>query len=197
MNNETEKDLHIKEVIIQTTIKIIKLEGLEKVTIRKIAKEADVNIASISYYFGSKENLINEVLHLFISNFKGAFTILEDSTIEAKERLKKFLNNYFSIALKHPDVMKNIVGRGLFTYPSQQEFLSFLKFMGADELKKTIKEITKEEDNDILTMRLIQMIGAIVFPILMATPLSFITNTDFSKEAQMSLYINTLVDNLL
>ena len=36
--------------------------GLEAMTVRAIAKEADVPLASINYHFGSKETLIDQIV---------------------------------------------------------------------------------------------------------------------------------------
>lgn len=46
-----------KEKILDATLHLIKSEGIDSVTIRKIASEAGTNVALINYYFGSKENL--------------------------------------------------------------------------------------------------------------------------------------------
>ena len=47
------KDIpNTKDRILNSTLYIIGKEGFQNVTIRKIAATADVNVASINYYFG-------------------------------------------------------------------------------------------------------------------------------------------------
>jgi AcrR family transcriptional regulator len=56
---DTRRD-QAKEQILQATITCIEKWGIAGVTARRVAQIAGVNIASINYYFGTKENLLNE-----------------------------------------------------------------------------------------------------------------------------------------
>lgn len=53
-------DFSKKDLILQTTLELIKNEGIEQVTVRKIANRANVNAALINYHFGSKDKLLND-----------------------------------------------------------------------------------------------------------------------------------------
>ncbi|MBG08260.1 MAG: hypothetical protein CME68_05845 [Halobacteriovoraceae bacterium] len=64
-NNKT------KEKILTVTEALILNDGIEKVSIRSIAKQASVNIASINYYFSSKRDLLAEILKRKLDNLKG------------------------------------------------------------------------------------------------------------------------------
>ncbi|MED2485085.1 TetR/AcrR family transcriptional regulator, partial [Bacillus thuringiensis] len=44
------ENVSTKEKILNTTLELIKKEGFEKVTIRKIAKLLDINIALVNYH---------------------------------------------------------------------------------------------------------------------------------------------------
>ncbi len=48
--------------ILDAAERLFSEEGLQGVSLRRITKEADVNLASIHYHFGSKENLFRRVL---------------------------------------------------------------------------------------------------------------------------------------
>ena len=50
--------------IIKATQEIVNEKGLEFASVREIAKKAEVNVASINYYFSKKENLLGEILLL-------------------------------------------------------------------------------------------------------------------------------------
>ena len=56
--NLTGKGERIRQRMIETTARILREKGFKAATVRVIAQEAGVNIASIKYYFGSKEELI-------------------------------------------------------------------------------------------------------------------------------------------
>ncbi len=57
-----------EDKIIQATIECIEKYGLQGATNRRIAAQAGVNIASINYYFRSKEALITRVMKTTLDN---------------------------------------------------------------------------------------------------------------------------------
>ena len=60
----------IRQRMIETTARILREKGFKAATVRVIAQEAGVNIASIKYYFGSKEELIGYALDYMMGNSK-------------------------------------------------------------------------------------------------------------------------------
>ncbi|ORL44201.1 TetR family transcriptional regulator [Zunongwangia atlantica 22II14-10F7] len=62
----SEKQLHI----IKVTEELFAKNGFDGTSVRMIAKTANINIAMISYYFGSKEKLLETIVNYRISNFK-------------------------------------------------------------------------------------------------------------------------------
>lgn len=94
-----------KETVIQSAIKLFSVQGFEGTSVREIAADANINVAMINYYFGSKEKLFENVVEYKTSFLKGVFAdlinntaltpmekidIIIDSTIE-----KKFSNASF------------------------------------------------------------------------------------------------------
>ncbi len=64
-------DLNQKQIaILQIAEKLFAENGFDGTSVRQIAKEADINIAMISYYFGSKEKLLETLLFYRGSDFK-------------------------------------------------------------------------------------------------------------------------------
>ena len=52
-------ELNDKQIqILETAEKLFAENGFDGTSVRQISKAADINIAMISYYFGSKEKLI-------------------------------------------------------------------------------------------------------------------------------------------
>lgn len=168
MANSSEKDQTTKGYILDATLELIKTEGLENVTLRKIAALADVNLALINYYFGSKDKLINEVLKMLLASFREHFFILDDRSIPPKERLKNFMVQYVNSVTKYPELLKEILGKGSISFESPIEFKNYMKTSGLNKIRATLQEITGENDSDILTMMMMQIHAAIFFPSLMA-----------------------------
>ena len=56
--------------ILQVTERLFSEHGFDGTSVRTIAKQAQVNIAMISYYFGSKEKLLESLLYYRSQGFK-------------------------------------------------------------------------------------------------------------------------------
>lgn len=161
------ENVSTKEKILNTTLELIKKEGFEKVTIRKIAKLLDINIALVNYHFGSKEKLISEAIRVLLISFQGTFSILDNITVPAKERLKIFLLNYVLVIRQYPELVRKIIAMGTTVFTSQFEYGDFLKRLGFSKVENILSEITNETDQEILMMMTVQIFGSIFLPTLM------------------------------
>ncbi|MEC3032576.1 TetR/AcrR family transcriptional regulator [Bacillus thuringiensis] len=161
------ENVSTKEKILNTTLELIKKEGFERVTIRKIAALSDVNIALVNYHFGSKEKLISETIKVLLISFKDTFSILDDTKLPAKERLKIFLLNYVIVIRQYPELVRKIIAMGTTVFTSQYEYGDFLKRLGFSKVKNILSEITNETDQEILMMMTVQIFGSIFLPTLM------------------------------
>jgi len=168
MSKSSENELTTKRNILNSTLELIETEGLENVTLRKIATLANVNLALINYHFGSKDKLINEALKELLASFKVFFSILDNLSIPPKERLKTFTIQYVNSVIKYPALVREFLGKGNISFESQVEYKNFMKTMGANKIKDTLQEITGEKDPNILSMMMMQIHAAIFFPSLMA-----------------------------
>lgn len=58
-----------RDDILDVAEKLFAEQGFEAISVREISKAADINIAMISYYFGSKEKLYEEVVNRKLISF--------------------------------------------------------------------------------------------------------------------------------
>lgn len=61
-----------RERIITAAREVFIEQGFDLATVRDITLRADVNVAAVNYYFGSKEELISEVLNLMMEPYTQA-----------------------------------------------------------------------------------------------------------------------------
>lgn len=94
-----------KDVILEATLDIMAKNNTTDFTIREIAKQADINVAAINYYFKSKEQLLIEVQRLFNMNYIDAFSVLSDNTLSSEQKLKQWLNKAVYYAKKYPGIL--------------------------------------------------------------------------------------------
>ena len=162
-----DESVSTKARILNTTLELIKKEGFERVTIRKIAALSDVNIALVNYHVGSKEKLISETIKVLLISFQGTFSILDNITVPAKERLKIFLLDYVLVIRQYPELVRKIIAMGTTVFTSQYEYGDFLKRLGFSKVKNILSEITNETDQEILMMMTVQIFGSVFLPALM------------------------------
>ncbi|MFI2743859.1 TetR family transcriptional regulator [Zhouia sp. PK063] len=83
-----EKQLQILEV----AEKLFAENSFDGTSVRQIAKEADVNVAMISYYFGSKEKLLETLLNYRNGDFRlEIIAIIENDSLSALEKLDEIV----------------------------------------------------------------------------------------------------------
>ncbi|QKS60257.1 TetR/AcrR family transcriptional regulator [Paenibacillus barcinonensis] len=146
---------------------MIKQEGFEKITIRGIAQRSNTNVALVNYYFGSKDKLISEVIRILLSGFQESFEVLDDLSLPPEQRLKRFLLHYVQGIEQYPELLSRVITMGANLFASQQEYGEFMRVIGFDKIKSLLKELTHEQDQDILMMMVMQVFGAVFMPALM------------------------------
>lgn len=78
--------------------------GIDAASVREIAKEANINIAMISYYFGSKDKLVENLFSWRISTFNESLaSISQNSTLSPFEKLQSILKAYLNRILDKPE----------------------------------------------------------------------------------------------
>lgn len=162
-----EKDVTKKDLILQATLQLIGDEGFDAISSRKIAKRANVNVALINYYFGSKEKLLNQAFHVFLSTLKETFLSLENESINPQDRLKKFFIEYVHVFQAYPSIIQLILQKSTFEFDSHKEYVNFIRSLGLKKLVVIMQEITGEQDEQKCMVMISQLLGAIFWPMIM------------------------------
>ena len=93
--------------MVEATIECIEAEGIEGVTIRKIAAIAGMNSAAVNYYFRSKEALLERALAATTENAIGDWErIVEDSSLPPEARLRAILQELVEGVRKFPNLTR-------------------------------------------------------------------------------------------
>lgn len=91
-----------RETILSTAMKLFGEKGFEGTSVRDIAKAAEVNLAMISYYFGSKEKLFEQVVEYKSSSIRVVFAELAKSSIPQIEKVDKIIDSYVERMFTNP-----------------------------------------------------------------------------------------------
>lgn len=182
--------------ILNITKRLMRQEGIGNLTIRKIAKEANVNVASINYYFGSKDDLFFQCISDVVTQLGKALMIFDNSQLTVTERVKGYLSELAKILIENPEVPDSFL-RTLATDKNLpaglRDFIShfYLRF------RNFLVENTAVEDEETATTLLEQMISAIWFPVFSFKTTSKITGIDFRRKKDREKYVDFLVENSL
>ena len=95
----TDKKAHI----LNTAMELFAEKGFEGSSIRDLAARADVNVAMINYYFGSKEKLFEKLVEQKASFLKGVFAELANNTsLSPLEKVYVVVDSYIERMFTNP-----------------------------------------------------------------------------------------------
>lgn len=134
----------VRNLIIQTTIEIIKEDGFEAVSIRNIGKKMGYTTGVIYYYFKSKQEIIDAIHDM--AN-KDIIRIIENTSTEDRgtiENIKLVFLEVMKIAAKDKDVFDSIM---IDKYSVRNESINPWLSMIEAELKRGVEKGEVREVN--------------------------------------------------
>ena len=96
---------NIEEKILDRALYLFGKNGSLNVPIRAIAKEAEVNVSAINYYFGSKDEMVKNVQLFYIENMVLAYSKLDNEKLSDEEKLILCSNEIMEYTLRYPGVL--------------------------------------------------------------------------------------------
>jgi AcrR family transcriptional regulator len=194
---ERERDER-RDLILNAASKIIKEEGIDNLSIRKIAASIEYSPAIIYHYFQDKDDIVN---HLMKQNYQKIISVLssvETSVGEPTRKLREMSRKYIDLALQMPDEYMSIM---FSSSPRILEHTSVL-FKGASGKRQAIgmlcqylKEIyTDMEDN------LIELTAQVLWTATFGLIIRLIIEKDIDEEQRNNLiehHIKCTIDGML
>lgn len=179
MSNPDIEEMSAREKIIAATLSLIEKEGVHGLTTRVIASEANVNIAAINYYFGSKQKLIEETLlsalnHMF-SDTADFVTQMGDS---ADDLLKNIMLYFLQGSVRYPGMIKAMLHEPVNNNNYNDAVMQqLMKFLG--RLKSQIEQAIQTDKADA-GERLMQIFSVALLPALLPELFKKILGEDFT-----------------
>lgn len=187
MSNFNEKQIHI----LQVAEKLFAEHGFDGTSIRMISKEAGINVAMVSYYFGSKESLLEKLIIFRTSDLK--LKLENVLKTEASPIIK--IENYVNLYIEKMNCNKNLY-QILHTEISSPKRAIDLKAFS--EVKKnnleTLKNIIELGQNQKIFKKDINV--ALITPMILGTYFHFHSNKPYFKDL-LNLKTETAYNNYI
>ena len=98
-------DFNDKQIeILEVAETLFAEKGFDGASIREISKIANINVAMVSYYFGSKEKLLESLILFRTADLKIKLENLFDASATPIHKIEKFIEYYIEKINKHKNM---------------------------------------------------------------------------------------------
>ncbi len=94
----------VEEKILDRALYLIGKNRSSDVSIRAIAKEANVNVSAINYYFRTKEEMLRQIKEFYIANTLAISSIMDNEAYDEEEKLVLAANEIMEYCLRFPGI---------------------------------------------------------------------------------------------
>lgn len=108
-------DINGRELLVDAALRLFADEGVDAVSIRAVNREAGLGPASMHYHFGTKDALVDAVVHLHGDRIAEAITALghellaTSNKVSARDIVTMFAAPYLDLISEHPESGHNWV----------------------------------------------------------------------------------------
>jgi len=183
--------------MMATAIDMIGKQANLNFTIREFAKRAGVNLASVNYYFRSKENLINEIESFFKNRLKKTYDELQKSECDPKSRILRWAERLMQELMEYPGILFLMVTK-LITDGRQSPGIAELIDNSEEMLAPIISDLTGlGHDDPQCSYIIMQLVAGVVTPILFYHGAGRTFGIDVSDPIVRQDYLKSLVNTIL
>lgn len=180
-----------KEHIMEAAIRLFANQGFEGTSIREIAAEADVNVAMINYYFGSKDKLFENIVEYKSTYIRSRIQdIAANVDLDELEKINQVIEAYVERLLNNRDYHR-IIHQELLVANRDNTRNAILRMIQANRMhiKQIIeqgikKKIFKKVDPVLTIASLIGTINQVLLSVSMC-------NSLFDEHKQVDPYTDT------
>lgn len=137
--------------ILDTAEELFAARGYDGTSVRDIAEASNVNVAMISYYFGSKEKLMQDIFLRRSETLSAKIeTLLKDDSLSPFEKIESVIENYldrivekhkfYKLMLCEQSLRNNDTISGLLKEMKMRNSASVAKLIKHGQEKKVFKE---------------------------------------------------------
>lgn len=185
-----------RERIIKAVLVLIGEKGDINPTVREIAQKANVNLASINYYFRSKKKLLTEVEKYFTEEINQITSLLNDENIKKVERILMWANEMMTQLAEYPGIIWMLASKVINRNSIDKSMKKFINIKNSP-LKKLVIEITGNKDDKLASLKAVQIFSGIINPLIMQYGVGKGFDIDFRDKKIRKRHLDTLIKSIL
>ena len=168
-------ELNEKQIqILEVAEKLFAENGFDGTSVRQISKEADVNVAMISYYFGSKEKMLEALLNYRMADFKIQLESILSKQTTFPEKVDEIVA--FVVMRIHKNRRTHKIIN--FEYSRDSRSINFEKYLQQkDENYRVIETFVKKGQKEGVFSKKVNI--PLIVPTIMGTYFHFYYNKKF------------------
>ncbi len=197
MAKKSEKNKPLNRILSETR-NLIGKECKLKFTTRELSKKADVNLASINYYYNSKGQLVDVVEKDFHKMIQDVYAELENTKRNAKENLTEWAEKLVKLFIDLPGVMyiwpwKVIIGKD-----ADRTLLDML-YSKNNLLTKTLSKALPKAKPEIVNFKSISLVTNLMNPFIYVRGKTAESNQYFNmnNEKSRKQYVELVLNEAL
>ena len=155
-----------RQSILEAAVTCIERDGIERVTTRKIAHEAGANIASINYYFRSKDDLLEQVLEMTIRHMLEDVVAAIDAEGQSFEvTLQSVIIYLFDGSRRFPGISKAHLQRAIASHDRGSSSAEAMRRV-FDRLADRAVRTFPRKNASLIRLRMAQLLSSILLVML-------------------------------
>jgi len=166
-----------KTEILNVAEKLFSINGFDGTSVRDIATEAGVNVAMISYYFGSKDKLLEALLLYRIEGLRLKIEEVSKESITPIQKMEKVIELYITRIQANRSIY-NIIHSEIIIKKRVMECREYneIKEHNIEFLRSIVKE---GQDHQVFVKN---VLVELIPPLIIGSYIHFETNSNFYKE---------------
>jgi len=188
-NSDTRQ--RILDAAITMFAKECRLQG----TTRELAAKAKVNLASLNYYFRTKDKLIEEIEEIISRQIENICQILSDKTTSPFKRLFDWGFQMMTYLLENPGIVYLWAEKRIHTKASNENALRLI-LDNENNLITSLSLLSNEMDQEKLKYKAVQFFSCIVNPVVMEIGVKDNIAISIQDERVRREYIESIVTQL-
>jgi len=171
---ERDTEMRIKDV----ARKLFQEKGFAGTKTRDIAAAADINLASLNYYYRSKKKLFDIIMIESMQTFfSGILPIIEDEETTVKEKIVLLVDQYITMLSANPDMPTFIINEVRANPQDFSDRIGVLEKVKSSVLIRQFREAQQLGEMPMINPihLMMNLLGLVVFPFIAAPMISTVT----------------------